>query len=245
MASSPNLRRFGPTRLTSIGAWDRVVQRKLPMVLARSVENNAPDALAFVHQVEPLVDVRQWHGVGDHRIDLDLSLHVPVDDSRHVGAAARPAESRSLPDPAGDKLERPGRNFCAGRRNANDNGLAPAAMACLQRLAHYRDIARAIEGVVGAADLVCAALCHVDEVRDQIAADIFRIDEMGHPEALAPLLLGVVDVDADDHVGAGKPQSLDDIEPMPPSPNTTHLEPGSTLAVLRTAPMPVVTPQPM
>ena len=85
-------------------------------------------------------------------------------------------------------------------------------MACLQRLAHHRDIARAIEGVVGAADLVCAALGHVDEVRDQIAADLFRIDEMRHPEALAPLLLGVVDVDADDHVGAGKPQSLDDIE---------------------------------
>ena len=35
------------------------------------------------------------------------------------------------------------------------------------------------------------------------------------------------------------------LRPMPPSPNTAHLAPGSTLAVLRTAPMPVVTPQPM
>src|SRR6476660_555390 len=66
------------------------------MALARSVHNHAPDALAFVHQVEPLVDVRQWHGVSDHRVDLDLSLHVPVDDFRHVGAAARPSECRSL-----------------------------------------------------------------------------------------------------------------------------------------------------
>ena len=33
--------------------------------------------------------------------------------------------------------------------------------------------------------------------------------------------------------------------PMPPRPNTTTFEPGSTLAVLMTAPMPVVTPQPM
>ncbi len=35
------------------------------------------------------------------------------------------------------------------------------------------------------------------------------------------------------------------LSPMPPSPNTTTLAPGSTLAVLITAPMPVVTPQPM
>jgi hypothetical protein len=35
------------------------------------------------------------------------------------------------------------------------------------------------------------------------------------------------------------------LRPMPPSPNTTHFAPGSTLAVLSTAPMPVVTPQPM
>ncbi len=31
---------------------------------------------------------------------------------------------------------------------------------------------------------------------------------------------------------------------MPPRPNTATVEPGSTLAVLSTAPMPVVMPQP-
>jgi hypothetical protein len=35
------------------------------------------------------------------------------------------------------------------------------------------------------------------------------------------------------------------LRPMPPRPNTTTLAPASTLAVLITAPMPVVTPQPM
>src|SRR5262252_1135095 len=34
-------------------------------------------------------------------------------------------------------------------------------------------------------------------------------------------------------------------KPMPPRPNTTHFAPGSTFAVLITAPMPVVTPQPI
>ena len=33
--------------------------------------------------------------------------------------------------------------------------------------------------------------------------------------------------------------------PMPPSPKITTFAPASTLAVLITAPMPVVTPQPM
>jgi hypothetical protein len=46
--------------------------------------------------------------VGDHRVDLDLAVHVPVDDLRHVGAAARAAERGALPDPPGDQLERPG-----------------------------------------------------------------------------------------------------------------------------------------
>jgi hypothetical protein len=35
------------------------------------------------------------------------------------------------------------------------------------------------------------------------------------------------------------------LRPMPPRPKTTALAPGSTPAVLTTAPTPVVTPQPM
>jgi hypothetical protein len=31
----------------------------------------------------------------DHRVDLNLAVHVPVDDLRHVGAAAR-AESGAI-----------------------------------------------------------------------------------------------------------------------------------------------------
>jgi hypothetical protein len=34
-------------------------------------------------------------------------------------------------------------------------------------------------------------------------------------------------------------------KPMPPNPNTAHFAPGVTFAVFSTAPMPVVTPQPM
>jgi hypothetical protein len=60
----------------------------------------------------------------------------------------------------------------------------------------------------------------------QIAADLFRIDEMRHAETLAPLLLGVVEVDADDHVGAGKPQPLDDVEADAAEPEDNALGAG-------------------
>src|SRR5579862_2081965 len=86
-------------------------------------------------------------------------------------------------------------------------------MAALQRHAHEMDIADAFEGVVGAADLIGAALGHVDQVRDEVAVDLLRIDEVRHAEALAPGLLLRVEIDADDHVGAGEAEPLDDVEP--------------------------------
>src|SRR5438094_1405134 len=208
----PRSRSLAPTRLTSIGAWAHLIERTFSMAMTRSVDDDAPDALAFVHQLEPLVDVRERHSMRDHRIVLDLALHVPIDDFRHVGAPARATECRALPDASGHQLEWTGCDLRAGRGDADDDGLAPAAMTGFQRLAHDRDVAGTVESVVGAANLVGTALCHINEVRDEVAADFFRIDEVHHPETLAPLLLGVVDVDADDHISAGKPQSLDDVE---------------------------------
>ena len=73
-------------------------------------------------------------------------------------------------------------------------------------IAHDLHIADAFEGVVG------AAAGQFDEMGDEIALDVVRIDEMRHAEALAPGLAVVVEIDADDHVGADKPQALDDIE---------------------------------
>src|SRR5580704_18460049 len=75
------------------------------------------------------------------------------------------------------------------------------------------NVADALEGVVGAADLIGTALGHIDQVRNEIAFDLFRIDEVGHAEAFAPGFLLRIEIDADDHVGAGEPQALDDIEP--------------------------------
>src|SRR5262245_7013192 len=183
-----------------------------PRYLA-SVHHHAPDAFALVHQVEALVDVGKRHRMGDHRVDLDLPVHIPVDDLGHVGAAARAAEGGALPHASGDKLERPRRDLLAGAGNADNHADAPATVAAFQRLAHHRDIAGAVESVIGAADLVGAVLGHIDEMRDEVGARFLGVDEVGHTEALAPGFLVVVDVDADDHVGASEAKPLDHIEP--------------------------------
>src|SRR5688572_1235777 len=94
---------------------------------------HAADALARMHQVETLVDFFQRQDVGDHRIDLDLAVHVPVDDLGHVGPPARAAEGRALPDAPRDELERPRADLLAGFRDADDDRNAPAAMAGLER----------------------------------------------------------------------------------------------------------------
>jgi hypothetical protein len=134
------------------------------------------------------------------------------------GTSERPpraAERCSLPDAACDQLEGAGCDLLACAGHADDDRLPPAAVARFQRLAHHRDVARAIKRIVGPADLVGPALRHVHEVGDDVAVELLRVDEMGHAEALAPFLFRVVDVDADDHVGADEPQPLDDVEADP------------------------------
>src|SRR5712672_4203353 len=175
------------------------------------------DRLALVHQIEAPVDLLQLEDVRDHRIDLDLSVHVPVDDFRHVGAAARAAERRAFPDPPGHELERPGCNFLAGFGDPDHHGDAPTAVAGLQCLAHHGGIAGAVEGVVG------AAVGEPDQMRDDVATDLRRIDEMGHAEAAAPFLLGIVKIDPDDLVGAHHPAALNDVEPDPAKPEHHHV----------------------
>src|SRR5580658_6038717 len=166
-----------------------------------------------MHQVEGLVDVVERQGVGDHGIDFDLSLHIPIDDFRHVRTAARAAEGGAAPHSPGDQLKRPCRDFLTSAGNADNNALAPTAVAALQRRAHQIDVADAFERVIGAADLIGAAFGHVDEMRHEITADVFRIDEMRHAEAFAPGLLRWIGVYADNHVGADEAQTLDHIEP--------------------------------
>src|SRR5262249_3758107 len=113
--------------------------------------DDAADRLALVHEVEGVVDLLDRHDVGDERIDVDLPVHVPVDDLRHIPPALAAAERRAPPLPAGHELEGSRGNLLAGAGHADDHRFAPAAMAALQRLAHEPGVADALEAVVGAA----------------------------------------------------------------------------------------------
>ena len=113
-------------------------------------------------------------------------------------------------------------------------------MRTLQRKAHEIDIAHTFEAVVG------AAVGERHQVREQITTDLFRIHEMSHAEFLGQRLAFGVQIHADDLVGADEARTLNDIEADAAQTRTPrHWRPASTLAVLMTAPMPVVTPQPM
>src|SRR5215472_15067260 len=170
-----------------------------------SINDDAADRLAGVHQIEALVDLAERQLVGDQVVDIDLSVHVPIDDPGHVGPALGAAERGALPDAAGDQLEGTGRDLLPGPGDADDDADPPPAVATFERLAHGRDIADALEAVVG------SPLRQADEMRHQIAADLGRIDEVRHAEFLRERLAPGVDVDADDHVGPDHAAALNDV----------------------------------
>jgi hypothetical protein len=84
---------------------------------------------------------------------------------------------------------------------------APALVRAFQRRAHHLHVAGGVEGIIR------AALGQVHQIGHQIALDLGRVDEIGHPELLGHGASCRVQVDADDLVGADQPQPLDDVEP--------------------------------
>src|SRR5690606_12996563 len=159
-----------------------------------------------MHEIEALVDVFERHGVRNEVVDVDLAVHVPVDDLRHIGAPARTTECSAFPDAYRAELEGTRGKFLPCARNADSDAFAPAAVAAFERLSHRIYIADAFDAVVG------AAARQFDEMTDNIALDFLRVHEMRHPELTGKLLARRIDVDADDHVGTGDARALYDIE---------------------------------
>src|SRR6185369_2174282 len=174
--------------------------------LFTSVSHHRTDRLTFVHQVERIVDLVERHHVRDQTVDIDLAVHVPVHDLRHVGAAARTAECRALPHAPGHELERTRLDLLPGAGDADDHRHAPAAMAALERLAHQVHAADALEAVVR------ATVGERDEVLHEIAAHFLRVHEVGHAELLGERLAAWVDIDTDDLIRADEARALNNIQ---------------------------------
>ena len=51
-----------------------------------------------MHQLKRLVDLIPRHDMDDEIVDVDLAIHVPVDDVQHVGAPLGAAERRAAPE---------------------------------------------------------------------------------------------------------------------------------------------------
>ena len=92
------------------------------------IHHHRADAFAGVHQIKTFVDVLQLQHMGNHAVDFDFAVHIPIDDFWHIGATACATEGCAFPDPAGDELEGAGLNDCASRGDADDDGLTPAAV---------------------------------------------------------------------------------------------------------------------
>lgn len=54
-----------------------------------------------MHQIKRVIDLFQGQGVSHQFIDIDLNLHVPVDNLGQISATAEAAEGRNAPSPAG------------------------------------------------------------------------------------------------------------------------------------------------
>ena len=80
-------------------------------------------------------------------------------------------------------------------------------MRAFERLAHHRRVADTFKGIIG------TAAGQLDKMPDKIIAMPGGVDEMRHAEPLAPFLLAVIQVDADNHVGTDHAKTLDDIQP--------------------------------
>src|SRR5580704_7365875 len=164
------------------------------------------DRLAFVHEIERVVDLLDRHHVRDEIVDVDFLVHVPVDDLRCVGTAAGAAERTPLPHAAGDELERTGLDLLSGAGDSDDHRHTPAAVATLERLAHEINVAHALEAVVR------AAVRERNQVLHEVPLDFLRVHEVRHAELLRERLAPRVDVHANDLVGADEVRALNHVQ---------------------------------
>ena len=67
--------------------------------------DDAADAVTSLHVLEGSVDLVERLSVGDELVNLELAVHVVVDEVRELSAALDTTECTTFPDTAGDELE--------------------------------------------------------------------------------------------------------------------------------------------
>src|SRR3546814_20553108 len=96
----------------------------------------------------PSFPQRRYAGFLDHRVVGELAGHIQGDVLLDVGASPGAAEGSALPDAAGAELERACGDFLAGFGDADEDALAPAAMAAFERGPHHLGIPRRVDAII-------------------------------------------------------------------------------------------------
>ena len=131
----------------------------------------------------------------DEGLDVDLAGQVAVDQDRDLVAALDAAEGGAGDAAAGDQEAGDDVEGLALAGDAGDRAQAPGHPRRFDRLAHHRDVAGRLEGVVGA-----EAVGHLEDLLDRAA--VAAGDQVGRALAAGQLEPVVGEVDADDPLGA-------------------------------------------
>ena len=110
--------------------------------------NDGSDALTPMHQFEGLIDVVQFHGVGNEAVQGDVSFLITLDIARELASAPDSPEGRTPPNTTGDQLKRSRADFLACPCNADDCRFTPPLVTRLKGSTHDIDVANAFEGII-------------------------------------------------------------------------------------------------
>lgn len=85
------------------------VSAQIPMLRSTTLNlthiDNASNAVTSMHVMERLIDAAKVLSVGDELINLELAVHVVVDQAAHLAAALDTTEGTALPHASGNELE--------------------------------------------------------------------------------------------------------------------------------------------
>ena len=124
--------------------------------------------------------------MGDHRVNLNLAIHIPVYNFRDIRAPSCPAKGRAAPGTTGHQLKGAGADLFASPRHTDNNGFAPAFMGAFQCDTHHICIADTFKAVI------CPAAGQLNQMGGQIARYFRWIDKVGHAKAGSPALLVII-----------------------------------------------------
>lgn len=152
----------------------------------------------IVGKLDPVEQMRNVVINGD--LSVKGPLHEPWDILR-----LEASKGGSFPNAASHKLERASLDLVPRSCNSNHAGHAPPAVAALKRSSHHLYIAGAIEAVVH------SPLRHdTSNVLLDRNIQLLWVDKICSPKASCDLVLGVVDINADDARSSGHLGGLND-----------------------------------